>query len=97
MVSGNNQTGTVGQALTTMGAAYCWGYNNHGELGDGTTTQRTSPVAVLGGLTFATVSAGNVFTCGVTTGGAAYCWGHNESGELGDGTTNDSLVPVRVL
>jgi len=83
--------------VTNGNAAYCWGYNNHGEVGDGTTSQRTRPVAVVGGLTFTTISAGNVFTCGMTTTGDAYCWGDNGSGELGDGTTTASLVPVRVL
>ena len=45
--------------------------------GDGTTTNRLSPVAVVGGLTFASLAAGDSHTCGLTTGGAAYCWGDN--------------------
>ena len=61
--------------VTAGGTAYCWGGNTYGQLGDGTTTNRTDPVSVLGGLTFATVSAGSSHTCGVTTVGAAYCWG----------------------
>jgi alpha-tubulin suppressor-like RCC1 family protein len=67
-----------------------------GQLGDGTTTDRTSPVPVLGGLTFARVSAGNGHTCGVTTDGVAYCWGNNNYGQLGNGTTTNSSVPVKV-
>jgi alpha-tubulin suppressor-like RCC1 family protein len=82
--------------VTTGGAGYCWGYNTSGEVGDGTTTQRTSPVAVLGGLTFAALSAGYSVTCGVTTGGAAYCWGRNAFGELGDGTMTQRTSPVSV-
>ena len=82
--------------LTTSGAAYCWGYNNRGQLGDGTTTNRTSPVAVVGGFTFARVSAGADYSCGVTTAGAAYCWGRNGESQLGDGTTTDRFTPVRV-
>lgn len=79
------------------GAAYCWGENSSGELGDGTTTQRLTPVAVAGGLRFAGVSAGGGFTCGLTDAGAAYCWGDNWSGTLGDGTTkNQRLTPVQV-
>jgi alpha-tubulin suppressor-like RCC1 family protein len=56
--------------------AYCWGYNNLGQLGDGTAEQRTRPVAVAGGLRFRLVSAGNGNTCGITSDGLAYCWGN---------------------
>jgi alpha-tubulin suppressor-like RCC1 family protein len=82
--------------VTAEGAAYCWGSNAYGELGDGTTVERTSPVAVVGGLTFAGVSAGMFHSCGVTTGGAAYCWGYDGNGELGDGTGTESTSPVAV-
>jgi alpha-tubulin suppressor-like RCC1 family protein len=83
--------------VTTVGAAYCWGDNGGGQLGDGTTTtDRTSPVLVRGGLTFAQVSAGSGFTCGVTLDGVAYCWGENIYGQLGNGTTTNSSVPVKV-
>ena len=82
--------------VTTGGAAYCWGYNGSGQLGDGTTTDRSSPVLVAGGVSFATVSAGTAYTCGLTAAGAAYCWGYNASGELGDGTTTNRLTPVLV-
>jgi alpha-tubulin suppressor-like RCC1 family protein len=83
--------------VTTSGAAYCWGSNESGELGNSTVGENTTtPVLVAGGLTFASVSAGGVFTCGVTTAGAAYCWGSNGYGVLGNGGTSDSDVPVAV-
>jgi alpha-tubulin suppressor-like RCC1 family protein len=82
--------------VTTAGAAYCWGSNQYGELGDGTTNFGGTPVPVAGGLTFAEVSAGGYHSCGVTTAGVAYCWGQNTMGELGDGTTTDTSVPVAV-
>jgi alpha-tubulin suppressor-like RCC1 family protein len=82
--------------VTTVGVAYCWGLNINGALGNGTTTSSLTPVAVSGGLTFAVVSTGNSFTCGVTTAGAAYCWGLNDSGQLGNGTTTNSVTPVAV-
>jgi alpha-tubulin suppressor-like RCC1 family protein len=72
--------------ITTAGAAYCWG----------TATRQLSPLAVPGGLTFATLSVGLTHACGVTTSSAAYCWGKNDYGELGDGTTQASTSPVAV-
>ena len=82
--------------VTTAGAAYCWGANRFGQLGDGTETTSDVPVAVTGGHTFQSVSAGDNHSCGVTTAGAAYCWGANRSGQLGDSTETASKVPVAV-
>lgn len=62
-----------------------------------TTTNRSSPVLVAGGVSFAAVSGGTFHSCGVTAGGAAYCWGHNNVGALGDGTTTDRYTPARVV
>jgi alpha-tubulin suppressor-like RCC1 family protein len=90
-VGGNHTCG-----VTIGGAAYCWGDNTNAELGDGTRTNRVSPVPVSEGQVFATVSAGGYHTCGVTTSGAAYCWGENRRGQLGDGTMTDRLTPVPV-
>src|SRR2546428_5412249 len=83
--------------VTADGAAYCWGKNAFGQLGDGTMTSRSSPVLVAGGVAFTAVSVGYDHTCGVTSAGAAYCWGFNGDGQLGDGTaTLGRLNPVRV-
>jgi alpha-tubulin suppressor-like RCC1 family protein len=89
-------------ALTSQGAAYCWGSNHDrttdgGQLGDGTNTDRSVPVPVKDTLKFVTLSTGMVHTCGLTAAGAAYCWGVNNSGQLGDGTTTHRLTPVAVL
>jgi alpha-tubulin suppressor-like RCC1 family protein len=91
--------------IATSGAAYCWGRNTPnsvqesvgGQIGDGTTTDRSSPTAVSGGLTFQSLSAGEVTTCGVTTGSLAYCWGDNEYGQLGTGNTTSSMIPVKII
>ena len=84
--------------LTTGGAAYCWGLNDHGQLGDGGRANMAAyPIAVAGGLVFQAISAGSSHTCGLTSVGSIYCWGRNHHGQLGDGTTTDRLSPVRVI
>ncbi len=84
-------------ALTTVGAVKCWGANGHGQLGDNSTTTRTTPVDVVGlGGNVLTIGAGGSHTCAVTTAGAVKCWGRNTFGQLGDGTTTNRLVPTLV-
>jgi alpha-tubulin suppressor-like RCC1 family protein len=84
-------------ALTIAGAVVCWGSNVWGQLGDGTTTSATTPVAVTGlSSGVVAIEAGRYFTCAITRSGAARCWGRNDSGQLGNGTTADSTVPVPV-
>lgn len=79
-------------ALTASGAAYCWGDNADGQLGDGTTSTRMSPTAVVGGHTFVALAAGYDHTCGVASDSIAYCWG--AGGALGGSPT--SWIPVAV-
>lgn len=83
-------------AIATSGAAYCWGLNEEGQLGDGTTTQRTTPAPVAGGLTFVRISAGLEHACALTAAGEVYCWGDNTWGQLGDGGASDQAAPVAV-
>ncbi|HEX6575555.1 MAG TPA: hypothetical protein VF042_11345, partial [Gemmatimonadaceae bacterium] len=82
--------------LTAEGDAYCWGDNSNYHLGIGT-SQPTSPLPLLvvGGHTFASISAGRFHTCAVTPQQEVYCWG-TLGGSLGDGGTVTSNVPVRV-
>jgi alpha-tubulin suppressor-like RCC1 family protein len=88
-----------GCGLTSVGAAYCWGINSSGQLGDGTTTQGAVPTAVTmpTGVTFTSLGVGANHSCGLTAAGAYYCWGLNTQGQLGDGTTTNRGAPTAVL
>ena len=95
-VSAGDQTHSCG--IATNGAAWCWGFNGNGELGNGSTTGSNVPVSVSGGLTFISLSAGGSTTCGIAAGGGAYCWGRNAEGQLGIGVSdvNAHASPVAV-
>jgi hypothetical protein len=84
-------------ALLSDGTARCWGYNSDGQLGDGTTTQRLTPVAVSGLTNAVAIATGSYHTCALLSDGSARCWGGNNNGQLGDGTTTKRLTPVTVI
>ncbi|HLF91447.1 MAG TPA: hypothetical protein VI451_21055 [Anaerolineales bacterium] len=76
----------------------CWGLNASGQLGDGTTTDRISPVDVNGLKDESAIAlvAGDTHTCALMFTGRVVCWGENTYGQLGDGTTINSSLPVEV-
>ena len=96
-------------AVGSDGNAYAWGYNGAGQLGDGTTTERHTPVRVRKpdrmtyldlpeDFTYMQVSAGQYHSLALGSDGNAYAWGNNSNGQLGNGTTsyNAQTTPVRV-
>ena len=80
----------------TATGAYCWGDNAYGQLGTGHEQSSSVPVAVTGGVTFASVSAGDGFTCGVSTSGDGYCWGRTPYGQSESGRPLHTDTPTPV-
>jgi alpha-tubulin suppressor-like RCC1 family protein len=83
-------------AVRTDGTVWCWGSNDRGQLGDGTTVDRTRPVRVRNLTKAVQVVAGYAHTCALRSNGTVWCWGGNSAGDLGDGTYTDRATPVRV-
>jgi alpha-tubulin suppressor-like RCC1 family protein len=84
-------------AITDLREVKCWGANESGELGDGTTVSKSIPVKVIGlGSPISAVSVNFGHACALTASGGVKCWGGNAYGELGDGTTDNRLSPVDV-
>lgn len=85
-------------AVTTAGAVYCWGQNNHGILGNGAGATSNVPLTVSGvDQGVVSMSLGSSHACAILSTGAMKCWGNNTYGQLGNGTTTTSSVPVDVL
>jgi hypothetical protein len=85
------------RALETR-LAYCWGWNDAGQLGDGSFDARAEPTLVSGGVQFVALSAGVSTSCGIADGGTVWCWGSNDGGVFGTiDYAGGSLVPVAAL
>lgn len=96
-----SSSGSTTCVIASDNNAYCWGYNFAGGVGDGTTNNITSPVAVintgvLSGKTINSISVGFYQTCAIASDNNAYCWGDNNFGTLGNGNTNSYTGPVAV-
>jgi RHS repeat-associated protein len=84
-------------ALKQDGTVWAWGRNTYGQLGDGTTADRTTPVQVSGLTDLVGVAAGDAHSLALKFDGSVWAWGRNPEGRLGDGTTTQRSTPVRVL
>jgi alpha-tubulin suppressor-like RCC1 family protein len=84
-------------ALTTSGAALCWGWNGNSQLGDGSILGRLTPTGVSGlSSGISAIAAGGFHSCALTNSGSVKCWGSNWAGQLGNGNTQSSPVPVDI-
>ncbi|MFZ2958649.1 MAG: kelch repeat-containing protein [Candidatus Ozemobacteraceae bacterium] len=83
-------------AVAVDNEVYSWGYNAEGQLGDGTITERHSPVDVLGATNIKAIAGGESHTVALKHDGTVWAWGNNAVGQLGDGTTTNRASPVQV-
>ena len=100
-ISGQAASVAAGQdfacAVTTMGGAFCWGYNHVGQTGTGNTNSPVDTPTQLMGLNQVTkVDLGAFHGCALTMMGDVFCWGYNNEGQVGDGTLNNAAMPVQV-
>ena len=84
-------------AISTGKSLYCWGYNDNGQVGDGTNeSPRVSPKRIGAAGAWARVTGSIATSCAITTASSLYCWGDNDHGELGDGTTTPRFSPRKI-
>jgi alpha-tubulin suppressor-like RCC1 family protein len=78
------------------GSGWCWGRNSYGQLGDGSTVDRSAPVQVRGVGRLVSLNAGAAHTCATGAGGEAWCWGYNIDGQVGRGDRENAYTPTRL-
>jgi len=84
-------------AIAADSTAWCWGANDLGQLGDGSTTDTTQPAPVTGARKFIAVTVGYSHSCGLEAAGDIYCWGDNSLGQLGDTLVAQASTPRLVV
>jgi alpha-tubulin suppressor-like RCC1 family protein len=91
VATGHNFSCGIEEGTGTAGAAYCWGANTVGQVGDGTTSTRYwVPRLVSGGRTYTALTAGQFFSCALAESGETWCWGDNRQWQLGSGNTTST-------
>lgn len=91
---GGNRAHTCGIAID--GTVHCWGKNQYGQLGEGTTTDRVSPTPIASDERFVSLAVANNSTCGLTMTHKIFCWGDGTNGQLGQGGNTASSTPLMV-
>ncbi len=86
-----------GAAVKTDGSLWMWGPNHYGQLGDGTTTNRSEPVKVMEGVKSVSHSEVWLHNAAIKTDGSLWMWGRNDYGELGDGTKTHKSSPMKIM
>lgn len=95
LAAGGNGSG-FGLALLANRTVEAWGYNGHGQLGDGSTANRPAPAAVSGLTDVTAIASGGLHNLALLADGTVKAWGYNGYGQLGDGTTANRTTPVTV-
>jgi alpha-tubulin suppressor-like RCC1 family protein len=83
-------------AIADDGTLWAWGYNNVGQLGDGSTTHRSQPVKIGSDSNWSKITAGSFHSVAIKADGTLWVWGQNLYGQLGTGNTTSSLVPIQI-
>ena len=94
--AGNTHSVAIKNEKGVYGSLWTWGHNVYGQLGDGTTEARNTPVQIEEGTFWEAISAGGWHTLALKEDGSLWAWGWNSYGQLGDGTTKDRNTPVLV-
>ena len=78
------------------GTVWAWGNNNNGQLGDGSTTAKNTPVQISGMSNIISVAAGSGHTAALKNDGTVWAWGNNSNGQLGDGSIASRNTPAQI-
>ena len=84
--------GFAASATEFGGTAYCWGDNEHGQVGDGGTVNRNVPTLVTSTESFLQILPADYHACGLTTGWRVMCWGSDDRGQLGNGPPSTVIL-----
>ena len=94
--TGRSALGSHSLGIDEAGNLWAWGDNGSGQLGDGTTEDKTTPVQIKAGTTFKAISTGDRHSLAIDEAGNLWSWGNNQNGKLGDGTTENKTTPIQI-